>query len=305
MAHRYCFLPENRLYRIGAAILLCLGMGAATGDDSAAPPPAAQAPARFGVLAYRPAAETAARWQPLIDHLNSAQPSRPLVLVPLHYPELADAVKNRQVDFVLTQPVHYVQLAQEQNLLSPLATLVERVGDTHLATFGGVILSRSDRRDIQRLGDLRGKRIATSSRSSLGSYLMQAYELHQVGVDLPQDAQVVETGQPQDKAIEELLAGRADAAFVRTGVIESMQRENKLDPSQVRVINRQPADRYPQALSTRLYPEWRSPPCHGPTTTWHGRSPPPCSPCRPAAPRRKPRRSTASRSPATTARWTG
>ncbi len=256
MAHRYCFLPENWLCRIGAAILLCLGMGAATGDDAAAPPPAAQAPARFGVLAYRPAAETAARWQPLIDHLNSAQPSRPLVLVPLHYPELADAVKNRQVDFVLTQPVHYVQLAQEQNLLSPLATLVERVGDTHLATFGGVILSRSDRRDIQRLGDLRGKRIATSSRSSLGSYLMQAYELHQVGVDLPQDAQVVETGQPQDKAIEELLAGRADAAFVRTGVIESMQRENKLDPSQIRVINRQPAERYPQALSTRLYPEW-------------------------------------------------
>ncbi|MBL8405136.1 MAG: phosphate/phosphite/phosphonate ABC transporter substrate-binding protein, partial [Dechloromonas sp.] len=235
MAHRYRFLRENWTSCIVAAILLCVSMGCAAGDDAAA-----QAPARFGVLAYRPIAETAARWQPLIDHLNSTQPSRPLVLVPLHYPELAEAVKNKRVDFVLTQPVHYAQLAHEQNLPSPLATLVEHVGDTHLATFGGVILSRSDRRDIQRLGDLRGKRIATSNRTSLGSYLMQAYELHLVGIELPRDAQVVETGQPQDKAIEELLAGRVDAAFVRTGVFENMQRENKLDPSQFRIINRQP-----------------------------------------------------------------
>ncbi len=256
MPYRYRFFPENWICRMLAAILLCMGMGGAVGEEVAATAPAAKTPARFGVLAYRPIAETAARWQPLIDHLNNAQLKRPLVLAPLHYEELADAVKNKQVDFVLTQPVHYVQLAQEQDLPSPLATLIERVGNTHLATFGGVILSRSDRRDIQRLGDLRGKRIATSSRTSLGSYLMQAYELHLVGIELPRDAQVIETGQPQDRAIAEVLAGRVDVAFVRTGVIESMQREGKLDPSQIHIINRQPAERYPQALSTRLYPEW-------------------------------------------------
>jgi PAS domain S-box-containing protein len=256
VTHRFGFLAKSWICRIVAAILLCAGVENIAAEETAATPPAAGTPARFGVLAFRPIPETTARWQPLIDYLNSTQPSQPIVLTPLHYAELAEAVKNRKVDFVLTQPVHYVQLAQEQDLPSPLATLIERVGDKNLSTFGGVILIRSDRRDIQRLADLRGKRIATSSVTSLGSYLMQAYELHLVGVSLPQDAQIIETGQPQDKAIEELLAGRVDVAFVRTGLIESMEREKKLDRSQIRVINSQPAERYPQVLSTRLYPEW-------------------------------------------------
>ncbi|MDE2439663.1 MAG: PhnD/SsuA/transferrin family substrate-binding protein, partial [Betaproteobacteria bacterium] len=189
-------------------------------------------------------------------YLNSTRPTQAVTLAVLNYPELTEAVKNKQIDFVLTQPVHYIQLAREHDLLSPLATLIERNGDKQLATFGGVILTRSDRRDIQRLSDLRGKRIATSSRSSLGGYLMQAYELHQIGIELPDDAQIIETRQSQDSTVAELLAGRVDVAFVRTGVIESMQREQKLDPTLLRIVNRQPAENYPQPLSTRLYPEW-------------------------------------------------
>ena len=256
MTHRFCFLRNSWICSIVAVLLLCASTGPTAAEEVTAIQTTAKTSARFGVLAFRPVPETTARWQPLIDYLNSMQPGQPITLAPMNYPELAEAVKNRQVDFVLTQPVHYVQLAQEQDLPSPLATLVERVGDKNLSAFGGVILTRSDRRDIQRLADLRGKRIAASSLTSLGSYLMQAYELHLVGITLPQDAQLIETGQPQDKAIEELLAGRVDVAFVRTGLIESMEREKKLDRSQIRVINSQPAERYPQALSTRLYPEW-------------------------------------------------
>ena len=256
MAHRLCFRVENWICRTAAALLLSIGMAGVSADEIALSPTLAQTPARFGVLAFRPKPETTAHWQPLIDYLNSTHPSQPVTLVVLTYPELFEAVRKKQIDFVLTQPVHYIQLAREQDLLSPLATLVQRDGDKQLATFGGVILTRSDRRDIQRLSDLRGKRIATSSLSSLGSYLMQAYELHQVGIELPHDAQIVETGHPQDRAVTELLAGRVDAAFVRTGVIEGMQRENKLNPALVRIINRQPAENYPQILSTRLYPEW-------------------------------------------------
>ncbi|HLO65206.1 MAG TPA: phosphate/phosphite/phosphonate ABC transporter substrate-binding protein, partial [Azonexus sp.] len=220
---------ENWVCRTVAALLLGIAMTGAVGEEIAPLPIAAQPPAKFGVLAFRPKPETAAHWQPLIDYLNKTHPGHPVSLVVLTYPELAEAVKNKQIDFVLTQPVHYIKLAQENDLLSPLATLVERDGDKMVATFGGVILTRSDRIDIQRLSDLRGKRIATGIVASLGGYLMQAYEAHQIGVELPRDAQIIETGEPQDKAVEALLAGRADVAFVRTGVIEGMQRENKLD----------------------------------------------------------------------------
>ena len=256
MTPRMCVSLANWLCRSGAAILLCLCVGLAEANEHSAASGTSYTPARFGVLSFRPKPETIARWQPLIDYLNSTHPSQPLTLVPLTYPELAEAVQRKQVDFVLTQPVQYIQLAYEQDLLSPLATLVERVGNTHMPTFGGVIVTRSDRADIQRLSDVRGKRIATSSLSALGSYLMQVYELHHVGVELPKDAHIVETGHPQDKAIEALLAGQVDVAFVRTGVLESMQRENKLDLAAIRIINRQSAEIYPQLLSTRLYPEW-------------------------------------------------
>ena len=247
---------EHWLSRALAVLCLLLGCSVVCGMEQPAPETATAKPAKFAVLAYRPKPETEARWQPLIDYLNSTHPNQPISLVVLNYPELEAAVKAKQVDFVLTQPSHYILLNQREGLLSPLATLVEKEADKALANFGGAILTRSDKTNIQRLSDLRGKRIAISSMTSLGGYQMQAFELQQVGVQLPNDAQIIETGQSQDKAIQELLAGRADAAFVRTGLIEAMQREKKLDIGQLRIINAQPASDFPFVRSTRLYPEW-------------------------------------------------
>jgi diguanylate cyclase (GGDEF)-like protein/PAS domain S-box-containing protein len=54
----------------------------------------------------------------------------------------------------------------------------------------------------------------------------------------------------------QVLEGKADVGFVRTGVLEGMVRENKIRLDQIKVINRQPSLKYPQLLSTELYPEW-------------------------------------------------
>ena len=215
-----------------------------------------QKPVKFAVLAFRPKPEMLARWQPLIDFLNQAQLGRHFDLEVLTYPELSAAVHARQIDFILTQPGHYIALTHREGLLSPLATLVENEADHALANFGGVIVTRADNAAISTIANLRGKQIATSSIGSLGSYQMQALELLQQGIHLPADARIIETGQPQDKAIQALLAGTADAAFVRTGVIEAMQREGKLDASQLHILNPQTVSNFPFVLSTRLYPEW-------------------------------------------------
>ncbi len=211
---------------------------------------------RLAVLAFRPKPETLARWQGLIDYLNTALPKHHFELQALTYPELDEAVHAHKVDFVLTQPGHYIQLSYREKLFSPLATLVEIDNGLALANFGGVIVSLSSRQDIRVPADLRGKRIATSSSTSLGSYQMQAGELLDHGIDLSKDVQVIETGQPQDLAIQELLSGNVDVALVRTGVIEAMQREGKLDLAQLHIINPQHPDNFPFAVSTRLYPEW-------------------------------------------------
>lgn len=212
---------------------------------------------RFAVLAFRPKAEVAAKWQPLVDYLNAAMPDRRLTLEAMGYAELEDAVSRKQIDVVLTQPAHYILLTYRDGLLSPLASLVERSGPHKLSQFGGVMLTRTERHDIVKLADLRGKRIATSLKDSLGSYQMQAMELKLQGIELPDDAQVIELGQPQDKAIEAILSGEADVAFVRTGVLEAMIGNGKLAPGQLKVIHPvDPPGGFPHALSTRLYPEW-------------------------------------------------
>ncbi|AXS80979.1 PhnD/SsuA/transferrin family substrate-binding protein [Dechloromonas sp. HYN0024] len=211
--------------------------------------------AKFAVLAIRPKPESEARWRPLIDYLNKTNPNRPLELAILTYPELESAIRNKQVDFALTQPAHYITLTQREGLLSPLASLVEIQDGKPLAALGGVIAVRSEQKDIQNLTDLVGRRIATSTKSSLGSYQAQAYELLMRGIDLTSDATVIETGQPQDLAVEQLLAGKVDVAFVRTGILEAMIKEHKLDIRQLRIITPRD-DGFPQMHSTRLYPEW-------------------------------------------------
>ena len=80
--------------------------------------PGRSAPVRIGVLAFRPKPQTLAQWQPLAAALKRALPEREFVVEPLTYPELNAAVAARQVDFILTNPGHYVQIKQRFGLSS-------------------------------------------------------------------------------------------------------------------------------------------------------------------------------------------
>ena len=64
------------------------------------------------------------------------------------------------------------------------------------------------------------------------------------------------TGMPHDNAVQEVIEGKADVGFVRTGVLEGMARDGKIRLDQIKVLNRQPPEKFPLLLSTDLYPEW-------------------------------------------------
>jgi diguanylate cyclase (GGDEF)-like protein len=219
-------------------------------------PAEAAQPVKIGVLAYRPKPVTQAQWQPLVGVFKEAMPDKDFVIEALTLPEMEKAVADKALDFVLTNSGHYVFLNKRFGLTSPIATLVVDESGQPVRAFGGVIFTRSDATAMDTLASLKGKKIATVSTDSLGSYQMQAYELKQNGIRLPRDAKLIVTGLPQDRVVEEVLAGRADVGFVRTGVLEAMAREGKLDASKVKVLNRQNLPGFPVQVSTRLYPEW-------------------------------------------------
>ena len=213
------------------------------------------APLRIGVLSFRPKPQTLAQWQPVAAHLQQTL-KRPVELAAYDHAELGAAASRRVLDMVVTTPNHFILLKHTAGVSAPLATLVSRKGVHELSSYGGVIIARADRKDIAELSDLAGKRIAATSKDAFGSYQMQAAEVLEAGISPPDGDRLLLTGQPNDKVIEAILAGRADAGFIRTGVIEALIEEGRLDPAQIKIINRQDLPTFPYAVSTQLYPEW-------------------------------------------------
>jgi len=216
----------------------------------------AAAPVKIGVLAYRPKAQVQTQWQALAAALKTAIPAHDFVVQVYNLTELETAVMNRQVDFVLTNPGHYVLLTRRAGVMAPLTTLINGESGHDLLAFGGVIFTRAGQNNIQSLADIKGKTVAAVGKDSLGGYQMQALELLHAGIDLQRDARLVAKGLPQDKVVQAVRSGEADVGFVRTGLLEAMAREGKLDLHQVKVLNAQALSSFPLVSSTALFPEW-------------------------------------------------
>jgi diguanylate cyclase (GGDEF)-like protein len=209
----------------------------------------------LGVFAYRPKPIMLQRFTALGDFLSASVPGYRFEVLALNGPELEQEIEAGRVDFVLTNPVHFHLLRDGGRLSGSLASMVMRHGQTPVHGIGGVIVRLPERTDLATLPDLRGRRIAVSGRESLGSYMAPAAELLQAGVPL-HELHIVETGQPVDRVVEAVLLRQVDAGFVRTSVLEDLEREGKLQPGQLVHLNPQQVPGFALRLSTRLYPEW-------------------------------------------------
>ena len=212
--------------------------------------------ARIGVLSFRDIEATRQQWAPLAEHLNQLISGHRFELVPLHLDDLNHAVEGGKIDFVLTQPEHYV-LLRTRHGLAAVATLMPLAGGLPVSRIGGVIVTRNGRGDIRELADLRERTVAAPHQNSLAGYRLQQWALLQAGINLPDDLKgIAFTGQSQDEVIRQVVNNQVDVGFVRTGLIESMIDEGKLDAGAIKVINPQYDPDFPLRRSTALYPEW-------------------------------------------------
>lgn len=209
----------------------------------------------IGVLSFLSKEETAERWSPTAEYLSDQIDGYQFEFVPKTYPELNEAAGAGTIDFVFTNPEHHVFLTNELGL-SAFATLTAYSNGVPLDRFGGVLVTRADS-NIQTLEDVHGRNVASVSRQSLGGYLAQRGLLLEHGVDLEGDVSSLQfTGMPHANAIYALQEGSVDVALVRTGVLENLFIRGEVDPADIRVLNQQSEDIFPQLLSTPLYPEW-------------------------------------------------
>lgn len=209
----------------------------------------------LGIFAYRPKAVLEQRYQPLADYLGQQLGTTQVRLQVLTQEEMEKALARKSLDLLFTNPSHYILLRSRNNLTGALATLVSKESGRSTSYLGGVVIARADAPVGQGLEQLRGHRVVVPGTKFLGGYQTQAYELLQLGIKLPEDATLDVRGS-HDEVVAAVLAGEARFGFIRTGVIEEMTQEGKLDPTQVQVLNQQRPPDFPYLLSTRLYPEW-------------------------------------------------
>ena len=212
---------------------------------------AQEGPVRLGVLANSGLERCLEQWGPTVQYLNQELPGHAFSLVCLEFGEMAQAVKDKRVDFLLTNSSIYSELAGLG--LSPVAT--SKMHGSY-SVFAGVIFCRAYRRDINSLADLRDKTFMAVDPQSFGGWRMAWRELLQAGVDPQRHLKQLRFAGYQNLVPQAVLAGEVDAGTVRSGILEHLAHEGKLKLSDLRILSPQIHDQLPLLHSTRLYPEW-------------------------------------------------
>ncbi|MBW7471457.1 diguanylate cyclase [Marinobacter sp. M216] len=220
-------------------------------------PPAAWATGptlTFGVFASRPEAILRDRYEPLTGYLSEAI-GKPVELKLLNQRQINRALASNRLDFIVTNPSHFLMIRSERSLTGVLATVMRTWQGTSTTSLGGVIITSARRTDINSLTDIRGKSIATPGEHFLGGYQAQVLELMEVGLDVRRENRI-KLVDSHDRVIRAVLAGDADVGFVRSGLLEELTVSQPALMDQLQVVNEQQLTGFPFRVSTRLYPEW-------------------------------------------------
>ncbi len=208
---------------------------------------------RFGVFAYKGVEQTRKQYAPLAEALTEKL-GVPVVLELLTQAEMNAKMARGELDIITTNPTHFLHIRQHYHLDGAVATLEGYNKGVATDALAGVIVVKN-KSTITKLQDLKGKKIAAPSKTHMGGYRAQAYEIYLNGVDVAKESTIIEIGGSHQKSVEAVLSGKADAAFIRDGIYEEMLEGGFIQKDTLRILNKQKSE-HPYVISTRLYPEW-------------------------------------------------
>ena len=210
---------------------------------------------RIGVLAFRGKERAIADWQPHADYLHARLAPRRFEIVPLSLDEFKESIESCAIDLLTTNTGHYVEL-EADGTVARIATM--RIAGPHgpVDRFGGTVIARAEREDLKGYADLRGKRLIVPDMNAFGGWQVHLPEAKAAGIDLLRDTAGISELPNHDRIVEAVLAGKGDAGFVRSDLIENLVAAGKLDPQVLRIVGQRHTANFPYAHSTRLYPHW-------------------------------------------------
>lgn len=188
---------------------------------------------------------------------------------------IAKAVAPRRLNIQIYDQENFLEAARNDGFDLAIASsgltavMLDSSGGTALLTAinkytpdpnranAGVIITRSDRADINSLEDLRGKTLAVSSKKAFAGFLAVFGEIEAEGIN-PNHLfrTVTATRQPMTDLVDRVLNKEVDVAFVASCMLENMEEKDSLPPRALKVINEKKDDNFYCKHSTRLYPGW-------------------------------------------------
>jgi diguanylate cyclase (GGDEF)-like protein/PAS domain S-box-containing protein len=231
--------------------LLCFGTSSANAAETSGTPETL----RIGVLAYRGKERALQDWQPHADYLSRRLAPLRFSIVPLTLAEFGPAVAKRRIDLLTTNTGHYVDL-ETGGTVARIATMRVAGPNGPIDRFGGTVIARAQRTDLNTYADLRGQRLIVPDRTGFGGWQVHLPEARAAGIDLVRDTRdVIEVGS-QDQVVAGVLDGTADVGFVRSDLIESLVAAGNLAQDALRVVGQRSTANFPYLHSTQLYPHW-------------------------------------------------
>ena len=207
-----------------------------------------------GVLAVRGLEAAERSWAATFSELNHALPDYRFEMVPGTANYLTAAVAAGRLDFLITNPGHYLELKIDYSATA-LATEQKMDGATASESVAATIIAPTNSRNLQQIGNLKGARIATVAPDTFGFRAVQR-ELLDREIRLREDTDVLFVGYPVDGVIAQLRLGHADAGIIRACLLESLIADGSVARDEFKVIGRRPSGSLPCLVSTRQYPGW-------------------------------------------------
>ena len=201
-------------------------------------PETSSAEIKLGILPRLSATGMSAMFTPLADYLTQETGEKVSIVIPKDFDAFKAAFKAGQYDLGFANSLIYVQLKKDV-ALDPLAVSAEQKGGTK---FRGIIIARKDS-GIEKVQDLKGKKLIFVEKDSAAGYIFQMLTLSKAGLDVQKDFTTLPFAKKHDNVAMAVFNKAADAGGIREDDLEKMK--DKVDLAQIKIV-----------AFTDYYPNW-------------------------------------------------